>query len=107
MEYEAALIKEQSPSELLRFTIHRLRTQLRNYRICHLPVQEEQLQKQVQNNQQQLHQFSSQPTTAAGFQQRQVPNTSQRKNFVSHKVTSCHPPNYYQHVQISHIIAIK
>jgi hypothetical protein len=69
LEYEAALIKEQSPSELLRFTIHRLRTQLRNYRICHLPVQEEQLQKQVQNNQQQQHQFSSQPTTtAAGLQ---------------------------------------
>jgi hypothetical protein len=50
LEYEAGLIKEQSPSELLRFTIRRLLIQLRNNRIYHLL--EEQQQKQVQNNQQ-------------------------------------------------------
>ena len=36
LEYEAGLIKEQSPSELLRFTIGRLLIQLRNNRIYHL-----------------------------------------------------------------------
>jgi hypothetical protein len=51
IEYEAGLIKEQSPSEPLRFTIHRLRTQLRNNRIYHL----------LEEQQQQLHnQFSLQ-----------------------------------------------
>ena len=35
LEYEAGLIKEQSPSELLRFTICRLLVQLRNNRIYH------------------------------------------------------------------------
>ena len=50
LEYETGLIKEQSPSELLRFTIRRLLIQLRNNRIYHLL--EEQQQKQVQKNQQ-------------------------------------------------------
>jgi hypothetical protein len=36
LEYEAGLIKEQSPSELLRFTIRRLLSQLHNNRIYHL-----------------------------------------------------------------------
>ena len=81
LEYEAGLIKEQSPSELLRFTICRVPNQLRNNRIYHLL--EEQQQQQVQNNLQQPHQFSSQPTTAAGLQQHQVPNISQRKNLDS------------------------
>jgi hypothetical protein len=35
LEYEAGLIKEQSPSELLRFTIHGLLNQPHNNRICH------------------------------------------------------------------------
>ena len=68
LEYEAGLIKEQSPSELLRFTIRRLISQLRNNRIYHLlEEQQQKQQKQVQNNQQQQpSQFSSQPTTASG-----------------------------------------
>jgi hypothetical protein len=49
LEYEAGLIKEQSPSELLRFTIHRLLNQLRNNRIYHLL--EEQQQKHAANPQ--------------------------------------------------------
>ena len=36
LEYEAGLIKDQSPSELLRFTIRRLLNQLHNSRIYHL-----------------------------------------------------------------------
>ena len=36
LEYEAQLIKDQSPSELLRFTIRRLLNQLHNSRIYHL-----------------------------------------------------------------------
>jgi hypothetical protein len=36
LEYEAGLIKEQSPSELLRFIIHGLLNQLHNNRIYHL-----------------------------------------------------------------------
>ena len=35
LEYEAGLIKEQSPSELLRFIIHGLLNQLHNNRIYH------------------------------------------------------------------------
>ena len=49
LEYEAGLIKEQSPSELLRFTIRRLLNQLRNNRIYHLL--EEQQQKHAANPQ--------------------------------------------------------
>jgi hypothetical protein len=59
LEYEAGLIKEQSPSELLRFTIRRLLIQLHNNRIYHL-LEQEQQQKQVQNKQQQPHQFTLQ-----------------------------------------------
>ena len=46
LEYEAGLIKEQSPSELLRFTICRLLIQLRNNRIYHL-LEEQQQQHKV------------------------------------------------------------
>jgi hypothetical protein len=51
------LIKEQSTSELLRFTIHRLLNQLRNNRVYHLV--EEQQQQNAQNHQQQIHQLNS------------------------------------------------
>ena len=66
LEYEAGLIKEQSPSELLRFTIRRLLSQLRNNRIYHLlEEQQQKQQKQVQNNQQQQPgEFISQPTAS-------------------------------------------
>ena len=46
LEYEDGLIKEQCPSELLRFTIHRLLVQLSNNRIYHLLEEQEQQQKQ-------------------------------------------------------------
>ena len=59
LEYEAGLIKEQSPSELLRFTICRLLVQLRNNRIYHLLEEEQQHQP---------GQFSSQPITSGTHQ---------------------------------------
>ena len=46
LEYEAGLIKEQIPSELLRFTIRRLLIQLRNNRIYHLLLLLQQLLQQ-------------------------------------------------------------
>ena len=51
LEYEAGLIKEQSPSELLRFTIRRLLNQLRNNRIYHLLEEQQQQQKHAANPQ--------------------------------------------------------
>jgi hypothetical protein len=48
LEYEAGLIKEQSPSELLRFTIRRLLSLLHNNRIYHL-LEEQQQQQQLHN----------------------------------------------------------
>ena len=65
LEYEAGLIKEESTSELLRFTIRHILNQLGNDQIYHYIEQQEQ-QKQGQNNQhqQQLHdQYRLQPTT--------------------------------------------
>jgi hypothetical protein len=59
LEYEAGLIKEQSPSELLRFTICRLLVQLRNNRIYHLLEEEQQHQP---------GQFSSQPIASGTHQ---------------------------------------
>src|SRR5919107_4174061 len=54
LEYEAGLIKEQSPSELLRFTIRRLLNQLRNNRIYNLlEEQQHQQEQKAQSNQQQ------------------------------------------------------
>jgi hypothetical protein len=73
IEYEAGLIKEQSPSELLRFTIHRLRTQLRNNRIYHLLEEQQQLHRQV------ILPFAR----ATAYHQRQVPNISSKNNLAS------------------------
>ena len=53
LEYEAGLIKEESTSELLRFTLRHILKQVNNqpeYLI--LKQQEQQEQKQIQNNQQ-------------------------------------------------------
>lgn len=44
LEYEAGLIKEQSPSELLRFTIRRLLSQLRNNRVYSLLEEQQKAQ---------------------------------------------------------------
>jgi hypothetical protein len=56
LEYEAGLIKEESTSELLRFTIRHILKQIHN-QSEYLVLKQEQEQKRVQNNQhqQQLH----------------------------------------------------
>src|SRR5215208_4744044 len=55
LEYQAGLIKEQSTSELLRFTIRHILNQLHNNLIYPiLKKEQEQEQKKAQNNQQQL-----------------------------------------------------
>jgi hypothetical protein len=53
LEYKAGLIKEESPSELLRFTIRHILSQVHNQPEYLVLKQEQQQQKQVQNNQQQ------------------------------------------------------
>jgi hypothetical protein len=58
LEYEAGLIKEESTSELLRFTIRRLLNQLRNTRIYHLLEEQQQQKDKDQNQQQQIHQLN-------------------------------------------------
>lgn len=66
MEYEAGLIKEESTSELLRFTIRHILKQVHS-QPEYLVLKQEQQENQVQNNQQQqLHnQYSLQRGTAA------------------------------------------
>jgi len=59
LEYEAGLIKEESTSELLRFTIKHILNQVHN-QPEYLILKQEQQQKQVQNKQQQPHQFTLQ-----------------------------------------------
>ena len=54
IEYGAGLIKEESPSELLRFTIRHILNQVNNQpEYLGLKQERQQQQKQVQNNQQQ------------------------------------------------------
>jgi hypothetical protein len=53
LEYEAGLIKEESTSELLRFTIRHILNQVHNQPEYLVLKQEQQQQKQVQYNQQQ------------------------------------------------------
>jgi len=91
LEYQAGLIKEESTSELLRFTIRHILNQVHNqpeYLIFKQEQQQE--QNQVQNNhQQQLHNqvIIPSPTTATAFHQRQVLNISRRNNLVGQKMT--------------------
>src|SRR5919112_3764367 len=92
LEYEAGLIKEESTSELLRFTIRHILNQLHNNLIY--PILEEEQQEQqrkAQNNQQhqQIHSKVILPSTvtATTSHQRQVPNISRRNNLVSQKIT--------------------
>ena len=90
LEYKSGLIKEESPSELLRFTIRHILNQVHS-QPEYLILKQEQQQKQVQNNQQQQQQLHIQvillspPST---YYQRQVPNISPRKNFVGQKMTA-------------------
>jgi hypothetical protein len=66
LEYEAGLIKEESTSELLRFTIRHILKQVHS-QPEYLVLKQEEQENQVQNNQQQqLHnQYSLQRGTAA------------------------------------------
>jgi hypothetical protein len=84
IEYEAGLLKEESPSELLRFTIRHILKQVHN-QPEYLILQQEQQQKLVQNNQQQ--QLTDQLSLQCATHQHQVPNISRRNNFVGQKMT--------------------
>jgi hypothetical protein len=91
LEYEAGLIKEESTSELLRFTIRHILNLVHN-QPEYLILKQEQQQKQVQNyqQQQQLHSQVILPSTTSAStasNQHQVPNTSHRNNFVGQKMT--------------------
>ncbi len=52
LEYEARLIKEESTSELLRFTIRHILKQVHNQPEYLILKEQQEQQKQVQNNQQ-------------------------------------------------------
>jgi hypothetical protein len=85
------LIKEESTSALLRFTIRHILNQVHNQLEYLLLVQEQQEQKKAQNNQQQqqqqqLHSQVILPSTTA-FHQHQDPNISHRNNLVGQKMT--------------------
>src|SRR3954452_21475277 len=74
LEYEAGLIKEESTSELLRFTIRHILNQVHN-QPEYLVLKQEQQQQKAQNTQQQqqLHSQIIQPSTTTSHQH-QVPN---------------------------------
>ena len=83
IEYEAGLIKEESTSELLRFTIRHILNQVHN-QPEYLILKQQLQQQQSQNNQQQqqLHNqviLPSTTSTSTASNQHQVPNTSQQK----------------------------
>jgi hypothetical protein len=93
------LIKEESTSELLRFTIRHILNQFHNNLIYPILEEEQQEQMKTLNNQQQQQQQQQQqrhsqvilPSTtiaATASQQPQVPNNiSHRNNLVSQKMT--------------------
>src|SRR5215217_3274305 len=92
LEYQAGLIKEQSTSELLRFTIHHILNQLHNNLIY--PILEEEQQEQrrlktiISKQQQQIHCQVILPSTATTSHKSQVPNNiSCTNNLGSQKMT--------------------
>jgi hypothetical protein len=90
LEYEAGLIKEESTSELLRFTIRHILNQVHNQPEYLVLKEEQQQEKQFQNSQQQhFHdQVTLQPTTStATSHQRRLPKISRRKNLTGQKMT--------------------
>jgi hypothetical protein len=92
LEYKSGLIKEESTSELLRFTIRHILNQVHNQPEYLVLKQQLQQQKQVQNNQQQpkLHNQVILPSTTSistASNQHQVPNISLRNNLVTQKMT--------------------
>jgi hypothetical protein len=84
------LIKEESTSELLRFTIRHILKQVHN-QPEYLVLKQQEQQQIAQNNQQQQKKLNSQvilpSTTSAADQQHQVPNISRRNNYVSRNMT--------------------
>jgi hypothetical protein len=89
LQYKAGLIKEESTSELLRFTIRHILNQVHNQPEYLVLKQEQQQQRQVQNNQQQqqLHSQVILPSPPSTHHQHQVPNISPRNNFIGQKMT--------------------
>jgi len=88
LEYEAGLIKEESTSELLRFTIRHILNQVNNLPEYLILRQQQQVQNYQQ--QQQLHSQVILPSTTSAStasHHPQVPNTSHRNNFVGQKMT--------------------
>ncbi|HKG72547.1 MAG TPA: hypothetical protein VKA87_11635 [Nitrososphaeraceae archaeon] len=92
LEDKAGLLKEESTSELLRFTTRRILSQILDDQTYRYLEQERQEQKKAQNNQQQQQQqqlhsqviLPSTTITATASQQPQVPNNiSRRNNLVS------------------------
>jgi hypothetical protein len=89
LEYQAGLIKEESTSELLRFTIRHILNQLHNNLIYPILEEQEQEQKKAQNNHQQLVNPVILPsTTVTASHQHQPPNNISRRNsLVGQKMT--------------------
>ena len=90
LEYEAGLIKQQSTSELLRFTIRHILNQVHNQPEYLILKQQQEKQVQINQEQQQLHSQVILPSTttitAASSHQHQVSNTSRRNNLGSQKM---------------------
>jgi hypothetical protein len=92
LEYEAGLIKQQSTSELLRFTIRHILNQVHNQPEYLILKQQQEKQVQINQEQQQLHSQVILPSTttiitATACHQSQVPNISHRNNLVGQKMT--------------------
>ena len=91
LEYQDGLIKEESTSELLRFTIRHILNQLHNNSIYPiLEEQEQEQQKKAQNYQKQFVNpviLSSSTTVAASHQHQPSNNISRRNSLVSQKMT--------------------
>jgi hypothetical protein len=92
LEYKSGLIKEESPSELLRFTIRHILNQAHSQPEYLILKQQEQQQQIAQNNQQRpkIHSqiiLPSTTSTSTASNQHQVPNISRRNNYVSQKMT--------------------
>jgi hypothetical protein len=91
LEYQAGLIKEESPSELLRFTIRHILEQVHS-QPEYLVLKQQEQQQIAQNNQQRLklHSqiiLSSTTSTSTASNQHQVPNTSLRNNLIGQKMS--------------------
>ena len=82
------MIKEESTSELLRFTIRHVLNQVHNQSEYLVLVQEQQQVAQNNQQQQQLHSQVILPsTTITDSRQRLVPNISRRNNLAGQKMT--------------------